>query len=281
MNREALTAKLVRIFSHEDFDKKESFSTICGPMPDYEGYMKQREAQRRAGAKTEMDCMKPCYDEPLLTRDQEQHLFRLYNFCKHRSKLALDSNKLSSAREWYSRTEKPLRILTGANVRLAIPYVKKYRSPNHFEDLVSESYYLTCRAVDYFDWRRGLKFSTYCTWVIVRTLSRTASIYFQNDARYNGMDDILADSIPARPNDAEDDFAHASEVLADVLRFADPRERKILKLRFLQGMTLEEVGRAMGVTKERVRQLQTRGLQRIREALERKDLYPELRVEAA
>lgn len=281
MNRETLTVKLVRIFSNEDFDNKAMYSTICGPMPDYDSYKRNREAQHRAGAKMELDCMRPCYDEPLLTREQEQHLFRLYNFCKHQCKLALDTNKLKSARDWYSRTEKPLRILTGAHVRLAIPTIKKYRSRSHFEDLVSESYYLTCRAVDYFDWRRGIKFSTYCTWVIVRTLSRTAANYFECETRYNGMDDVFADTIPARPNEAEESFTYATEVIADVLRFADPRERKILDLRFLKGMTLEEVGKVMGITKERVRQLQTRGLQRIRESLERKDLYPELRVEAA
>ena len=58
--------------------------------------------------------------------------------------------------------------------------------------------------------------------------------------------------------------SHVKEILDDL----KPRERKILELRFgLAGNephTLEEVGKAFGVTRERIRQIEAKALQRIR-----------------
>lgn len=40
--------------------------------------------------------------------------------------------------------------------------------------------------------------------------------------------------------------------------------RRVLELRYLEGMTLEQVGDAMGVTRERVRQIESKALRLIR-----------------
>ena len=54
-----------------------------------------------------------------------------------------------------------------------------------------------------------------------------------------------------------------------VLKDLDPREQKILKMRF--GLddgvthTLEEVGKEFGVTRERIRQIESKALERIKE----------------
>lgn len=55
----------------------------------------------------------------------------------------------------------------------------------------------------------------------------------------------------------------AEDVASLLLRVEDPRDRRVLSLRFgFEGRpyTLEEVGREMGFTRERARQLQIRGL---------------------
>jgi RNA polymerase primary sigma factor len=58
------------------------------------------------------------------------------------------------------------------------------------------------------------------------------------------------------------------ESLLSVLDSLPPREVRILQLRFGlldgQAYTLEEVGRKMGVTRERVRQIQAQALSRLR-----------------
>jgi RNA polymerase primary sigma factor len=58
---------------------------------------------------------------------------------------------------------------------------------------------------------------------------------------------------------------HVREILGDLT----PREQKILEMRFglLDGMnhTLEEVGREFDVTRERIRQIEAKALEKIRE----------------
>jgi RNA polymerase primary sigma factor len=66
------------------------------------------------------------------------------------------------------------------------------------------------------------------------------------------------------------------EQLADVLNALPPREVRILQLRYGlmdgQSYTLEEVGRKMGVTRERVRQIEAQALSRLRHPTHRRQL---------
>ena len=73
-----------------------------------------------------------------------------------------------------------------------------------------------------------------------------------------------------------------SRWLAEALRELSPRERTIIARRRLreEGATLEELGRSLGVSKERVRQLEHRALLKLRTAIRRRidrpaDLFSE------
>jgi RNA polymerase primary sigma factor len=72
-----------------------------------------------------------------------------------------------------------------------------------------------------------------------------------------------------------------SSELAQALSHLNPRMRRVLALRFgLDGevpQTLEEVGSGLGITRERVRQLESRALRELRVAAPDLELY--LRVE--
>ena len=95
-----------------------------------------------------------------------------------------------------------------------------------------------------------------------------------NDGESTEFSEIIGDDRAANPLDALADKNLHGELdhLLDVL---DQRERRIIDERFgLNGrkpMTLEEVGREFGVTRERIRQLQNSALTKMRRALRKKD----------
>jgi RNA polymerase sigma factor (sigma-70 family) len=72
------------------------------------------------------------------------------------------------------------------------------------------------------------------------------------------LDQIASDNVdPAESIDVEQ--------LLDGLR---PREKKVLSMRYLQERTLGQVGTALGISKERARQIEGQGLFKLRESFE-------------
>jgi len=76
-------------------------------------------------------------------------------------------------------------------------------------------------------------------------------------------DTVAEENIISAVFNAED-----SQVIKDALATLTPREKMVLELRFGlnggNGMTLEEVGREFGVTRERIRQIEVKGLRKLR-----------------
>ncbi len=92
-------------------------------------------------------------------------------------------------------------------------------------------------------------------------------------------DSVLGDFIEDDETPQPDDTATYNllrEHLEDVLNGLPPREVRILQLRYGlldgQAYTLEEVGRKMGVTRERVRQIEAQALSRLRHPTIRRKL---------
>jgi RNA polymerase primary sigma factor len=79
--------------------------------------------------------------------------------------------------------------------------------------------------------------------------------------------DMVADEQSAAPEDETAEHARSAE-LAEALQRLNPRMRHVVTRRFgLDGeapQTLEEVGNDLGITRERVRQLETRALRELR-----------------
>ena len=82
------------------------------------------------------------------------------------------------------------------------------------------------------------------------------------------LGDFIPDEDTPTPSDAVSQ-AMLREVLARQLRTLTPREEAVIKARFglVDGRphTLEEVGREFGITRERIRQIQTKALRKLRQ----------------
>jgi len=84
------------------------------------------------------------------------------------------------------------------------------------------------------------------------------------------LEDFLDDPDATNPGKAVDQHL-LRERIAEVLRSLTPREREVIELRFGlrdgQPRTLEEVARAYGITRERISQIEARGLLKLRQPL--------------
>jgi RNA polymerase primary sigma factor len=84
------------------------------------------------------------------------------------------------------------------------------------------------------------------------------------------LEDFLDDPSATNPGLAVDQHL-LRERIGEVLRSLTPREREVIELRFGlkdgQPRTLEEVARAYGITRERIRQIEARGLLKLRQPL--------------
>jgi len=88
--------------------------------------------------------------------------------------------------------------------------------------------------------------------------------------------DLIEDVHSERPDESTSKKLRRSE-LAEALLLLNPRMRRVLSLRFgLNGetpQTLEEVGAGLGITRERVRQLESRALRELRAVAPDLELY--------
>jgi RNA polymerase primary sigma factor len=84
------------------------------------------------------------------------------------------------------------------------------------------------------------------------------------------LGDLFADPTSTDPVEEADD-AHRQEAVRDALRRLPDGQRRVLELRFGFGgeqQPLETIGRELGLTRERIRQLEGEGLARLAEELE-------------
>jgi len=268
------------------FDQAGIEPEILGPMPGEDKTV--RKTRPPAGLPSYLASL---YEVPLLTREQEQHLFRKFNYLKHkasklRERLApegkldptrVKSRVLDQIEELYESVVAVKNEIVSRNLRLVVSIAKRHVGPrDNFFELVSDGNVSLIRAVEKFDFARGNKFSTYATWAIMKNFARTIPDENRHRDRFRtSQDEMFQVASDTRSDQFEQEAAQAlrEEQVGRILQQLDEREQKIIISRFglLRGtepQTLKEVGEEMGVTKERIRQLEARALTKLRKAVE-------------
>jgi RNA polymerase primary sigma factor len=178
---------------------------------------------------------------------------------------------------WTARYNQIRTRLTEGNLGLVYDLIGRTRFENlEREEMTSEGMMALLRAVDTFDPWRGFRFSTYACNAIIRAFSRAAVQDSKRRSKIAGPWDpeFEEGDMPELRRDGQ--RALFEERLQRILRLDNAMlsdvEKLVLARRFSLDhkgtrQTLEQIGRQMQVSKERVRQIQIAAISKLREAI--------------
>ena len=174
--------------------------------------------------------------------------------------------------------EQALNKLVYHNLRFVVNIAKNYRNNNvPFADIISEGNLGLIRAAHKFDSTKGVKFISYAVWWIKNSINECIEKY-NRDNETLSYDDYTINKCTDLDHKFEqinEDFEEKinniqsrKDAIESLMKCLHEREIKILTLFFgLNGgkeMTLEEVGKEMCLTNERVRQIKDSALSKLK-----------------
>ena len=149
---------------------------------------------------------------------------------------------------------------------------RRLASPSRIDDMIGDCHIVLIQAVAAYNPWMGIRFSTYAYTCLVRALSRLAQRLSTDWLSRSMSLEAFPDGEPRGRTQPESSAAgqfRIDEFLRDDHPLLTPREKSILAKRFSMGddpanQTLERVGKALGLSKERVRQVQASALDKLR-----------------
>ena len=223
-------------------------------------------------------------DTPVLNREREVELFRRYNYLKYLACVTragmkparVHSDRLNEIENYLAEAETVKKTIIEANLRLVVSIAGKHVAGGaNFLELVSEGNFALIKAVEEFDYTRDIRFSKTASLSIAKEYAKVSGKSTELTREKAGS---LANILPFLKT-AEVDFAaieRARRSLVQVIKDElDQREQYIILNHFgLVGSlirkkkkTLQQIGEDLGLTKERVRQLELIALQKLRHSL--------------
>ena len=226
--------------------------------------------------------------QPQLMKPAEEKLmFLRFNYAKRKMGIlqrrvyrkGIDKATAREMVEWDRKVEHYREYLVRTNLALVLAMAKRTRLGDvDFAEIVSEGNMALIRAVDKFNVDKGFKFSTYACRAILKAFSRTAMkhsrhrqrfpVEFEPDLEKSNWDEVRRQMVE------EDCVDELKTIVESNLADLSDVEQTVLRRRFNweqqdnAPLTLEQVGRIIGVTKERVRQIQNKALAKIKVLME-------------
>ena len=284
-------------------------SMVSGGDEEYDGYGQERLLEGVSTADPIREYLKEIGSIALLTPEEESDLAR------RKSEGDVEAG----------------RKLVEANLRLVVSIAKRYTGRGmSFLDLVQEGNLGLMKAVEKFDYAKGYRLSTYATWWVKQSITRSLADQSRTirlpvhmveavnkirraqrslsvklgrepsmeevaeevnmsgkrvaeliqasgdtvsletpvgDEEGSNLGDFVADDANASTEDKAESFLLREEI-DSMLQGLNPREREVIILRFGletgHPLTLEEVGKRFNVTRERIRQIETAALRKLR-----------------
>lgn len=267
-----------------EFHKPNAEQLILGPAPHLE---------KKGGVVKAPPGLPPylasLYSVPLLTREEEGYYFRKMNYLKFKAaqlqKRMGDrrprTRELDEIEQLLDKAGEVKNFLIRSNLRLVVSIAKRHMKPTtNFFEMVSDGNMSLIRAIEKFDYTKGNKFSTYASWAIMKNYARSIPAEHKQMDRYRtGVDEVFQFSEDGRGSQFAEESVNVRQhqIILDILDNLDERERAIIMHRYglergSEPETLEQVGTRFNVTKERIRQIESRAMQKIRRIAESEKL---------
>ncbi len=282
--RQLLSRPISYVYSPE-FDLPNAEELILDHLPPIgaERTIERRKARAHKPPDDLPPYLRALYDVPLLAPIVERRLFACYNYLKYAAdklRQRIDLNRVRSGD--IKRIEALLvqanvvknRIIR-ANLRLVVSIAKRHLGgPQGLFELISDGNVSLMRAVEKFDYTRGNRFSTYASWAIMRNFARSVpKERYLLDRFSTGQDEVLDIAASLQAYEQDDmRLGELRESIDVVLAHLSPLERSILVDHYglheaSHTKTLDQLGRRLGVSKERVRQIELQALRKLRKIL--------------
>ena len=221
-------------------------------------------------------------NRPILTATQERDLFRRMNYLKYqanvlRTQLSAQfprQEQLTAIEDVLQRAERIRNHIILSNIRLVISIAKTFAGKETtFDMTLSTGICSLMNVVEKFNFDRGFRFSTYATRAIRRDLYRLVMKNHSQLQRFCTGSDELVEDCMEKDTSRLPAMHHRTvyATLQNMLDCLEPRERRILQLRFGfdnddgHKVTYSTIAREFGISKERVRQIAKRALDRLHE----------------
>jgi RNA polymerase sigma factor (sigma-70 family) len=220
------------------------------------------------------------YRTPLLSPPRERALFLAFNYHKYRFVTArrrlepefARSRDLDELEGHLSRATDVKNQIVQANLRLVVSVARKHLRPGlSLMELISDGNITLMRAVESFDVHKGYRFSTYATFALMKGFARSVPEMLAGRHVAADVDHALAEVADARNVGAHDRLIDREQV-DHLLSRLDDRERRVVLAHYGLSAdadgpaTYEQVGERMGLSKQRVRQIEQSALAKLRSA---------------
>jgi RNA polymerase primary sigma factor len=283
----ALLAKKIEFAPSDDFLKDDAEETILAEPLELEEkpHMIPIEPFEFAGESLLPEYMRILKDTPVLSREREIELFRRYNYLKflaHKKRIGMRPTNASGItlrqiESHLTEAEEIRRRIVEANLRLVISIAAKHTGAGmDFTELVSKGNFALINAVEEFDYTKGFRFGRLASLNIAKEYAKLSGQSVRRIRTKAGsrqeikrrFETTLARDVAS----SEKSRRSLNQIIKNEL---NEREQYIIMNRFglvgspirKETKTLKQIGEDLGLTKERIRQIELIALQKLRQSL--------------